>query len=77
MEDDAIVFEGDKYNVFFRGELKKTVEGAISLEDVKAVALSEGIKKAIVKDRDGKILHTGDFPYKGDVYIEPYHEAGL
>jgi len=76
--EDAIVFEEeDRYNVFFRGELKKTVEGAISLDDVKAVALSEGVKKAIVKDSNGRVLHTADFPYKGDVYVEPYHEAGF
>ena len=66
---------GTTYKIYVGGEVAKEIEGAITAEDVKAVAKAYGIKKFIVKDANGNTLTPSDFPYEGDIYIEEYNEA--
>lgn len=54
------------------GEVFK--EGGITVDDVKGYARNKGYKKFVVKGGE-RLLTVSDFPFEGNITVEPYNEA--
>jgi hypothetical protein len=68
--------EAEKYTITYNCEVVAEFEDEITSEDVKRVAIAQGIKQLGVEDMDGNELEASDFPLKEDITILQVNKAG-
>lgn len=73
-ENDVFSAEDNQTVTVTIGNVNKTLETPVELDDVQRLSREEGIKKFQVKDSDGDKLTSDDFPVSQNISVTEYNE---